>query len=70
MKNISIKCAVLLSALSLVALAGCGGTGPEASSEVSIVDPSGFKNVNDKEPFELHSDLQKAFLEYDGSFAT
>ncbi|MBR5990478.1 MAG: hypothetical protein IK034_01410, partial [Bacilli bacterium] len=69
MKKTSIKCAILLSALSLVALAGCG-QGTETSTEASIVDPSGFKNVNDKEAFEIHTDLQKAFLEYDGSYGT
>ena len=68
MKKVSIKRAILLSALSLVSLAGCDGPGTETSTEVSIVDPSGFKNVNDKEPFEIHTEAQKAFLEYDGGY--
>ena len=70
MKKVSIKRALFLSTLCLTALAGCGGQGTETSTEASIVDPSGFKNVNDKEAFEIHTDLQKAFLEYDGSYAT
>ena len=70
MKKVSIKRALFLSTLCLTALAGCGGQGTETSTEASIVDPSGFKNVNNKEAFEIHSDLQKAFLEYDGSYAT
>ena len=33
-----------------------------------IVDNSGFKNINDEEPFEIHTEEQKAFLEYDGNY--
>ena len=38
------------------------------STEPLIIDNSGFKNINDEEPFEIHSELQKAFLEYDGAY--
>lgn len=38
------------------------------SEEPPIIDNSGFKNINDEEPFEIHTDLQKAFLEYDGAY--
>lgn len=38
------------------------------SEEPPIIDNSGFKNINDEEPFEMHTDLQKAFLEYDGAY--
>ena len=34
-----------------------------------IIDNSGFKNINDEEPFEIHTELQKKFLEYDGVYA-
>ena len=38
------------------------------STEPPIIDNSGFKNINDEEPFEIHTDLQKAFLEYDDGY--
>ena len=38
------------------------------SSEEPIIDNSGFKNINDEEPFEIHTELQKEFLEYDGGY--
>ena len=34
-----------------------------------IIDNSGFKNINDEVPFEIHTELQKKFLEYDGVYA-
>ena len=34
-----------------------------------IIDNSGFKNINDEEPFEIHTERQKEFLEYDGNYA-
>ena len=40
------------------------------SEEPPIIDNSGFKNINDEEPFEIHTDLQKVFLEYDGAYGT
>ena len=33
-----------------------------------IIDNSGFKNINDEEPFDIHTSAQKAFLEYDGNY--
>ena len=33
-----------------------------------IIDNSGFKNINDEEPFDIHTSVQKAFLEYDGNY--
>ena len=41
---------------------------PSSSQEEVIIDNSGFKNINDEEPFEIHTELQKAFLEYDGQY--
>ena len=44
---------------------------PTTSSEEEdppIIDNSGFKNINDEEPFEIHTAEQKAFLEYDGNY--
>ena len=34
-----------------------------------IIDNSGFKGINDEEPFEIHTVAQKEFLEYDGNYA-
>ena len=43
---------------------------PSSSEEEDppIIDNSGFKNINDEEPFEIHTEAQKAFLEYDGNY--
>lgn len=49
-----------LFVLSLPACSGGNGR---------IVDNSGFKNINENEEFEIHTDQQKAFLEYEGSYA-
>ena len=46
-------------------------TDPTTSSEEEdppIIDNSGFKNINDEEPFEIHTERQKEFLEYDGNY--
>ena len=58
----------LLSVLILLPLiiSACNGNN---SKEKPIVDNSGFKNINDTEPFEIHTDEQKTFLEYTGSYA-
>ena len=41
----------------------------EQSGEPPIIDNSGFKNINEDDEFEIHTDAQKAFLEYEGSYA-
>lgn len=42
---------------------------PQSSEEdPPIIDNSCFKNINDEEPFEIHTAEQKAFLEYDGNY--
>ena len=41
----------------------------EESTEPPIIDNSGFKNINEDEVFEIHTEEQKAFLEYTGSYA-
>lgn len=49
-----------------------GSQEPQGSSEEEdppIIDNSGFKGINDEEPFEIHTEAQKAFLEYEGSYA-
>ena len=33
-----------------------------------IIDNSGFKGINDEEPFEIHTEAQKEFLEYEGNY--
>ena len=77
-KFLLISAALLLTS----GLSGCGydfitdpsnPPTPLPISEVSsydppIIDNSGFKNINDEEPFEIHTELQKAFLEYDGQY--
>ena len=65
----------------ILAIAACSGNTPsiienssseesivEESTEAPIVDNSGFKNINEDEEFEIHTDLQKAFLEYEGGY--
>ena len=61
-----MKIKVLSSALILVlmSLTGCGNNG-----EKPIIDNSGFKNINEKDEFEIHTEAQKEFLSYDGSYA-
>lgn len=72
-KFLLISAALLLTS----GLSGCGFTIdpptppyiiPSSSQEEVIIDNSGFKNINDEEPFEIHTELQKAFLEYDGQY--
>ena len=41
----------------------------QSSSEETIVDNSGFKNINEDDEFEIHTEAQKSFLEYDGNYA-
>ena len=76
------KTFIIAFALSFIlAIAGCSGNTPsiienssseesivEESTEAPIVDNSGFKNINEDEEFEIHTDLQKAFLEYEGGY--
>ena len=77
-----MKKSLFSSALVLLALtiSGCNshnssGPGPssnsvpEEESDPPIIDNSGFKNINDEEPFEIHTEQQKKFLEYEGSYA-
>ena len=76
MKKSLIYSALILLALSISA---CGGnnnepksSAPQESSEEEdppIIDNSGFKNINDEEPFEIHTEQQKKFLEYEGAYA-
>ena len=41
----------------------------QSSSEETIIDNSGFKNINEDDEFEIHTEAQKSFLEYDGNYA-
>ena len=68
-----MKRKVFYNALILLALSisACGSNNKASSSEESIIiDESGFKNVNDTEVFEIHTEQQKEFFEYDGYYAT
>ena len=73
MKKSFIYSAFIFLALTITA---CGGSNksevPAGSSEEEdppIIDNSGFKNINDEEPFEIHTERQKHFLEYQGEYA-
>ena len=78
MKKSLIYSALILFALSISA---CGGNNNEPKSsgepisesseeeDPPIIDNSGFKNINDEEPFEIHTEQQKKFLEYEGAYA-
>ena len=39
-----------------------------SSAQSSIASNSGFKNINDTEPFEIHTADQKAYLSYQGNY--
>ena len=66
-----MKKTVLSSILILFALiiTACGGGGNSREVPPEIIDNSGFKNVNNQEEFEIHTEKQLEFLNYDGSYA-
>ena len=81
-EGVFMKKSLIYSALILLALSisACGhantdipmSSAPQESSEEEdppIIDNSGFKNINDEEPFEIHTEQQKKFLEYEGKYA-
>ena len=39
-----------------------------SSGKKTIVDKSGFKNINEKDDFEIHTAAQKTFLSYNGEY--
>lgn len=41
----------------------------ELPNDIEIIDNGGFTNINDDEPFDIHTADQKEFLEYDGNYA-
>ena len=71
MKKTLFSSALILLALSISACSSNNNSGNSSSSEIDppIIDNSGFKNVNDTDPFEIHTDAQKTFLSYEGSYA-
>ena len=74
MKKSLISSALVLFALTIAACSSNNNNGksseqPAESSEEIIIDNSGFKNINDTEPFEIHTEQQKKFLEYTGAYA-
>ena len=68
MKKTVLSSVLILFALTVTA---CGGGGGGNSHEVppELIDNSGFKNVNNQEEFEIHTEQQLNFLNYDGSYA-
>ena len=56
---------VSVFSLFVLSLPSCS----QGGGEKPIVDNSGFKNINENEVFEIHTAEQKAFLEYQGSYA-
>ena len=75
MKKPLISSALVLFALTIAACSSNNNNHeksseqPAESSEEIIIDNSGFKNINDTEPFEIHTEQQKKFLEYNGAYA-
>ena len=72
MKKTLFGSALLLFVLSIAACSSNNnnsGSNSSTEEDPPIIDNSGFKNINDTEPFEIHTDEQKAFLEYTGSYA-
>ena len=65
MKKTLISSILLLFVLSI---AGCSKNQQSGDDDV-IIDNSGFKNINEGEVFEIHTEAQKTFLEYEGSYA-
>ena len=68
MKKTFFSGALLLLALSISACSSnsnkTSSSSIEDSSEAPIIDNSGFKNINEDEKFEIHTDEQKEFLAY------
>ena len=64
MKKKTIYSALFLFVLSVSA---CSNNGNATSEESSIVDTKGFNDIS--YDAEIHTEEQKAFLEYDGSYA-
>ena len=70
MKKSFISIALIMLALSFSACSsgsnnsGVSSSSSEESTEPPIIDNSGFKNINEDEVFEIHTDAQKEFLTY------
>ena len=62
------KSLITISALLLLSfsMVGCNRGGDNKPQEP--VDMSGFKNINENDTFEIHSEVQKAFLSYEGAY--
>ena len=69
MKKTLLSSALVLFALTISACSSNNEPNTEPSGEPPIVDNSGFKNINEDDEFEIHTDAQKTFLEYEGSYA-
>ena len=64
-----MKKTLISSILILLVLSVTGCNNKQSDEDAPIIDNSGFKNINENELFEIHTDAQKTFLEYEGSYA-
>ena len=67
MKKTLISSTLILFALTISACGSSNVSDHEVPPEIK--DESGFKNVNNGDKFEIHTERQLEFLNYDGSYA-
>ena len=67
MKKTLISSTLILFALTISACGSSNVSSHEVPPEIK--DESGFKNVNNGDKFEIHTERQLEFLNYDGSYA-
>ena len=67
MKKTLISSTLILFALTISACGSINVSDHEVPPEIK--DESGFKNVNNGDKFEIHTERQLEFLNYDGSYA-
>lgn len=67
MKNKFSRCFLLFAAMTLSAC-GTKDSPKKEDKPDEPVDLSGFSNITDDEPFEIHTEAQKVFLAYTGNY--
>lgn len=68
MRNKLISSVLIMLALTISGCSSSQQNTTTSSGEPPIIDNSGFKNINENDVFEIHTDEQKAFLEYQGDY--